>query len=204
MLLIASVRWGAVGALALTALALMGSPGPVTVSLVAAGSAHGARRSAGYLVGIVLGTELVLLAVATGITAALLAVPGLRPALIALAALYILWLAWRIATAPPLGEPTAATRAPSLRGGLLLGIANPKGWVAIAAVFASGHLAGGAAADAVAKVAVLAVAVVVIATTWLLAGASLAPLLRDPRRARGVNLIQAAALVAATSLAVLR
>jgi len=61
----------------------MGTPGPATISLTAAGSAYGMRRSLAYLLGIVAGTAAVLLAVATGITAALLAVPAVRPALIA-------------------------------------------------------------------------------------------------------------------------
>jgi threonine/homoserine/homoserine lactone efflux protein len=44
--------------------------------------------------------------------------------------------------------------------------------------------------------------IVVIMIVWLIAGASLAPLLRDPRRARIVNITLAAALVGATALAV--
>ena len=53
------------------------------------------------------------------------------------------------------------------------------------------------------KIAVLAAMIIVICTTWLVAGASIAPLLRDPRRARVVNAALAAALVGATALAVL-
>ena len=60
-----------------------------------------------------------------------------------------------------------------------------------------------AAADAAAKVAVLSVMIVVINGTWLLLGASIAPWLRDARRARIVNGGLAGALVAATLLAVL-
>jgi hypothetical protein len=45
--------------------------------------------------------------------------------------------------------------------------------------------------------------IVLIMTVWLIAGASLAPILRDPYRARMVNTALAAALVAATALAVL-
>ncbi|HEV3505002.1 MAG TPA: LysE family transporter [Actinomycetes bacterium] len=82
----------------------MGSPGPATVSLAAAGSAYGVRRSLGYLAGIVLGTAVVLVAVAAGITVTLLAVPVLRSVLVALSAAYILWLAYRIATAARPGE----------------------------------------------------------------------------------------------------
>jgi threonine/homoserine/homoserine lactone efflux protein len=187
--------------LVLTALAIMGSPGPATISLTAAGSAHGVRRSAGYLAGIVIGTALVLLAVATGVTAVLLAIPGLRPALLAVSAVYILWLAWHLATAPPLPAQTAASAAPSLTGGAVLGVANPKAWVAIAAVFASARLSDRAAVDAAAKAAVLAVLIVLINSAWLLAGASLAPLLRDPRRSRVANVALAILLVAATAAA---
>jgi threonine/homoserine/homoserine lactone efflux protein len=44
--------------------------------------------------------------------------------------------------------------------------------------------------------------IVVICGTWLVAGASITPLLRDPRRARIVNVTLAVALVGATALAV--
>ena len=128
------IRWGSVGTLVLISLAIMGSPGPATISLVAAGSIRGVRRSFPYLFGIIVGTTIVLLAVATGITAALLAVPAIGTVLIWISVAYILWLAYHIATAPPLSKPTGASNAFSLMGGALLGIANPKAWVAIAAV----------------------------------------------------------------------
>jgi threonine/homoserine/homoserine lactone efflux protein len=201
--LVAALRWGSIVPLVLTSLAIMGSPGPATISLVAASSAYGVRRSLPYLVGIVAGTTIVLIAVATGITAALLAVPAIGPILIGISAVYILWLAYHIATAPPLSRQTAAADAPSLAGGTFLGVTNPKAWVAIAAVFASGHLAGSATVDATAKIAVLIVMVLLINATWLVAGTSLAPLLRDPRRARLVNASLAVALVGATALALL-
>lgn len=200
---LAAFRGSSIGPLVLTALAIMGSPGPATISLTAAGSAYGVRRSLAYLAGIIIGTAVVLLAVAAGITAALLAIPGVRPILLAIAAAYLVWLAFRIATAPPLRDARDASRAPTLAGGALLGVANPKAWVAIAAVYASARLASGAALDAMAKVAVLSIMIVVINAVWLLIGASIAPLLRDPGRARVVNVVLAAALLAATALALL-
>jgi threonine/homoserine/homoserine lactone efflux protein len=202
-LLSAAIRWGSVGPLLVTSLAIMGSPGPATISLTAAGSAFGVRRSLGYLIGIVVGTTTVLVAVATGMTAVLLALPALRAVLVAISAAYILWLAYRVATAPPLAARTAGSDAPSFTGGALLGVANPKAWVAIAAVFAGVRLADSATTDAAIKIAVLSVMIVLINAAWLVAGASLAPMLRDPRRARVVNAALAAALVGATALAVL-
>lgn len=185
-----------------TSLAIMGSPGPATIGVAAAGSAYGVRRSLPYALGLAAGTAIVLVAVATGITATLLAVPALRPVLIAVSAAYIVWLAYRVATAPPLGEQNEFSIAPSLAGGILLGAANPKAWVAIAAVFASARLTDDATADAAAKTGVLSVMIVLIMAAWLTAGASLAPLLRDPGRARVVNVTLAAALVGATALAI--
>src|SRR6266511_3451325 len=111
------MRWGSAGPLLVTSLAIMGSPGPATISLTAAGSAYGVRRSLGYLIGIIVGTTIVLVAVATGITAALLAVPAVRSVLIAISAAYILWLAYHVATASPLAAETATSDPPSLAGG---------------------------------------------------------------------------------------
>lgn len=203
-LLVAAIQWRSVPPLVVASLALMGSPGPATISAAAVGSAYGVRRSLPYVLGLIVGTTLVLVAVATGITAALLAVPAIGSLLVAISVAYILWLAYRIATAPPLSEQRGASHVPSLAGAILLAIANPKAWVAIAAVFASACLADGAMEDATAKVALLAAMIVLIMAAWLLAGASLAPLLREPRRARIVNLVLAVALVGTTALAVLR
>jgi threonine/homoserine/homoserine lactone efflux protein len=198
---LAGIHWGSVASLVAASAAIMGSPGPATVSLVAVVASVGARRAVPYAAGIVAGTAIVLVAVACGVTVALLAVPGLRPALIVVSAVYVLWLAYRIATTPPASE-NASSAAPSLGAGTLLGVANPKGWVAIAAVFASARLFGSTAADGAAKVAVLAGMIVAIMGTWLVAGASLAPLLRRRRAARVVNGAFALLLVASTVLAV--
>jgi len=203
VLLVGAIRWGSVGPLMLVSLAIMGSPGPATVSLVAAGSSYGVLRSLRYLVGIIVGTSIVLLAIATGVTAALLAVPAISSILTWISAAYILWLAYHIATSPPLTDPTAASNAFSFAGGTLLGIANLKAWVAIATVFASAHLADEATTDATAKIAVLTAMIIVICGTWLVAGTSIAPLLRDPRRARVVNRALAVAVVGATAFALL-
>jgi threonine/homoserine/homoserine lactone efflux protein len=203
-LLAATILWRSIGPLLLTALAVMGSPGPATISLAAAVSAYGVRRSLGYLIGLMVGTAIVLIAVATGITTTLLAVPAMRAVLIGVSAAYILWLAYRIATATRLGDRAATRAAPSLVGGMVLGVANPKAWVAIAAVFANARLSETATTDAAAKIAVLAVMIVLIMTAWLFAGAAFASQLRDPARARVINAALAAALVCATALAVLR
>lgn len=197
------MHWDAVGVRLLTSLAVMGSPGPSTLSLVAAASAFGIRATVPYLIGVIVGTTAVLIGVAAGMTAALLAVPGIDAVLLAVSAAYILLLAYRIATAPPLTGQKPISSAPTLAGGALLGVANPKAWVAIAAVYAGSTLAENAATDALAKISLLTAMIVLIHLAWICAGIPLAPLLKKPRSSRALNLTLAAVLVATTALAVL-
>jgi threonine/homoserine/homoserine lactone efflux protein len=183
--------------LVVTGLVVMGSPGPSTVSLVAVSAAYGVRRTVAYGVGLVVGAIAVLLAVATGMTAVLLALPTVRWLLLALAVAYVLWLAVRLALSPTLGGDDAAAHTPSVRGGLVLGALNPKAWVAIGAVFLSARLAAAPMTDAIAKAVVLAMLIVIVHVAWLAAGRLLVPVLRTPRRARTANIALAGLLALA-------
>ena len=51
------------------------------------------------------------------------------------AAGYFAFLAYRIATAPPLTENTEFGRQPSFAGGVFLSLVNPKAYAAMAALF---------------------------------------------------------------------
>jgi threonine/homoserine/homoserine lactone efflux protein len=197
--------WSQLASLILASLVVMGSPGPSTMSVTAIGAAFGFRRSLAYLGGIMLGTTIVLLAVAAGVVAMLLSLPWLSPVLLGISAAYILYLAYKIATAPPLSHQDRRAKAPSFAGGLVLALANPKAYLAIAAVFAANRLAlGSPGAEAAAKIAVLSAMIVVIHLVWLGAGVWLSRLLHNPTGSRIVNLVFAAVLVATTALAIIR
>ncbi|PAP96166.1 LysE family translocator [Mesorhizobium wenxiniae] len=184
--------WPQLLVLVLVSAVVMGSPGPATISVTAVGAAFGLRDSLRYASGIVLGTVAVLLVVTTGITAMLASVPKLTSLLALASAAYILYLAFKIATAPPLAARTGGA-LPTFLGGLLLAVANPKAYVAIAAVFAGTSSAG--ELDASLKLAVLAPMIVAIHALWLLAGAAFARFLRKPLVSRIINLTFAATLV---------
>lgn len=190
--------------LLLAAIPLMGSPGPATLSLAAAGSVYGVAPSLWYLAGIIGGTAVVLLLIASGVTGLLFAVPGVLPVLTAAALLYILYLAYKIARAPVLSQGANQGAAPSLAGGLLLAVGNPKAFAAIGAVYAGVAVVPDLPLwDAVVKVAALSVAIVVINTSWLIAGAALSRFLRHPRIGRVVNVVFALLLVLSVALAFL-
>ena len=195
--------WQSLLALVLKSVAVMGSPGPSTMAMTATGAAFGIRQSLGFVSGAIAGTTAVLLAVATGVVALLMSIPGLGSVLAIGSAIYILYLAWKIATAPPLSKQDA--RAPSLAAGFLLAIANPKAWFAIAAVFTGATLVESSpAADALFKATVLTAMIVLIHLVWLLCGASLAGLLRDPLKSRVANILFALILAGTTAAALFR
>ncbi len=188
----------------LAGLALTGSPGPATLGLAATGAAFGARRGLPFLLGIAAGMVVVIGLTATGMTGVLLAVPGAAPIITAMAAAYIIYLAYRIATPPPLAKDAGQRPRPSFAGGILLALVNPKAYAAMAAMFSGFVLIDGRPGlDAVAKTIVLMVIILIVDIAWLSAGSALTRVFGDPRASRVINLAFAVLLVASVVFALL-
>jgi threonine/homoserine/homoserine lactone efflux protein len=187
----------------LAALALAGSPGPATLSLAATGAAFGARRGLSYLAGITAGMLIVIAITASGVTGLVLALPGATPVVVALSAAYFVYLAFRIATAPPLAE-NAQGREPSFLGGVFLSAVNPKGYAAMAALFSGFVLfRDRLALDLTAKVVVLMAIITAVNVAWLFAGAALTRFLREPRMNRAINVTFAGLLLVSVGFALM-
>ena len=188
----------------LAGFALAGSPGPNTLSLAATGAAFGARNGLGYLVGLVIGMVAVMGITATGVLGILLALPGATPVVAAIAGAYFVYLAFRIATAPPLSDTTEARREPSVAGGVFQSLINPKGYAAMAAMFSGFVLVRGhIALDVAAKVILLTAIITAVNLAWLVAGAALTRYFREPRTNRLINVTFAVLLLASVSAALL-
>jgi len=188
----------------LAGLALVGSPGPATPSLAAAGAAFGARRSLGYMAGIVIGMVGVMGIAAAGVIGVLLSIPGAKPVVIAAAAAYFAYLAFRIATAPPLAEGAGTGRRPSFAGGLFLSLVNPKGYATMAALFSGFVLVRERLElDAALKAIVLLAIMTAVDMAWLFVGAALTRLFREPGTNRAINVAFAVLLVASVAVALL-
>ncbi len=187
----------------LAALALAGSPGPATLSLAATGAAFGAGRGVGYMVGINLGMVAVMAITASGVVGILLALPGATPIVTGMAAAYFAYLAYRIATAPPLVEGTEQ-RQPSFAGGIFLSLVNPKGYAAMAALFSGFVLVRQhVGLDVAAKMVVLAAIIAAVNIAWLLAGATLTRHFKEPTTNRLINVAFAILLIASVVVALL-
>jgi threonine/homoserine/homoserine lactone efflux protein len=180
----------------LATVALAGSPGPATLSLAAAGAAFGVRGGWRYLVGVASGMAVVIVLTVSGLTGVLLAIPGAAPVVGLMAATYIVYLAYRIATAPPLSAATRTGPRPSFAGGVVLAVLNPKAYAALAALF-SGFtlLADQPLMEAWVKAAIILAITLVVHVGWLLAGSGLTRLFADPRSNRVINVGFAVLLV---------
>lgn len=172
------------------------------MSLAGLGTAFGFRPSLSYLFGIIAGTTVVLLMIATGVTALVLAQPILLTALTIVAGIYILYLAWKIATAPvgPLAPHAAHT--PAFVPGFSLAIANPKAFAAIGAVYTSHSLvADNLTTDTVYKLAALTLVIVIVNTAWLAFGATFSRFLTNPAIRRSANVLFAVMLLMSVGFA---
>lgn len=188
----------------LASLALTGSPGPANFGMAAAGAAFGFGRSLRLVAGIVIGVLAVMLLAASGLTGLILAQPMLGPAVKVLAAMYMLWLAFQIATSPPLVQGGPAGRAPSFGAGLFLAFGNPKAYAAMSALATGFTLATGQpTVDLTLKLAVLFVILCLVALAWLLLGAAMTRFVRRPAAGRAVNVTFAVLLIASAALAFL-
>jgi threonine/homoserine/homoserine lactone efflux protein len=176
----------------LAGFALVGTPGPATLALAATSAAYGPRRGVELMAGLLTSMAAIGAITAGGITTLLLSLPGARPIGSVLAGAYLLYLAWRIATAPTLDEKVDLEQAPSFVSGFLLNFVNPKAYAATAALLGGFVLVtGDPMLDAIADVA------------WILAGASLAGAFGDPRANRVVNITFATLLLASVAAALL-
>jgi threonine/homoserine/homoserine lactone efflux protein len=183
------------GPFVIAAFALTGSPGPATLGLSAAAAAFGMRASLALMTGIIVGVLVVFAVAAAGLTGLILAQPVLGPVVKALSVLYMLWLAWSIATAPPAGEGASAA-APTFWGGIFLGVGNPKAYAAMAALSSGFALFPDNATDAAIKALILLAVMIAVDLAWLLAGAALARAMRKPAWSRAINVTFALALLA--------
>ncbi len=184
--------------------ALAGSPGPATLSLAATGAAFGRRGALGYVTGLTVGMVLIMVVTATGIAGLLLALPGVRPAVLTIAAAYFLYLSFRIATAPPLADTAAGRRPPTFHAGVVLNLVNPKAYAAVAALFSGFVLVEGRLGlDAAAKIGILIAVIVIVNLVWLTAGAALTRFFRDPRTNRVINVVFAGLLVVSVAFALI-
>lgn len=113
------------------------TPGPNNFMLLASGVNFGFRRTVPHMLGIFAGFLVLLIAIALGIGALLDRFPSLHLALKIAGGLYLLWLAWKIATARSMKTTKAGARPLRFLEAAAFQWVNPKAWVIALAAMAA-------------------------------------------------------------------
>lgn len=160
-------------AFALSALALLGSPGPGIAALMLAGRQRGWTGAQPFFWGLQAGLALSSGLCALGLAAAVLAIPAMLPALMFGSSLYLIWLAAQIIRS---ADQQAEVKASlwSASSGLWIGISNPKSLLAFVTLFGSQLLvAGNGTADAGLKWVLTVLVMIIVDLAWLWFGVRL-------------------------------
>jgi threonine/homoserine/homoserine lactone efflux protein len=171
------------------------TPGPSNMILASTGAAVGVIRGFPALVGQAVGMGLMMFLVAFGLGSLVLNNPLIIQGLKWCGIGFLLWLAWKIATAGH-SEATEGRARVGFWGAAAFQWVNPKAWLvcagAIGAYFRAG--AGNAFGQSVTLALLFIAAALPSCFVWLAAGAGVQRLLRTERAARIFNVTMAVLL----------
>jgi len=183
--------------LALAAFAFVTSitPGPNNLMLMASGANFGVRRTVPHMLGVALGFVFMTVLVGAGLAQAFVAVPQLYTALKVVSVAYLLFLSWKIATAPPPGEAARAGRPMTFLAAAAFQWVNPKAW-AMALTAVSVYTPSQTTAGILAVAIVFSIVNLPSVGTWAVLGQGMRRVLTNPVRMKAFNVLMAVLLVA--------
>ncbi|MDN7587965.1 LysE family translocator [Burkholderia seminalis] len=172
------------------------TPGPNNVMLMSSGVNFGAARTMRHVIGINVGFPLMLVAVGLGAGVVLQRHPSLHDVLQVVGAVYMLYLAYRIATAPTV-DFNAKTAAPlGVMSAALFQWVNPKAWVmAVGAVLTYVSASGAYAVDVLVIALLFCVFGSPCSMVWVFFGTFLRRYLAKPGALRAFNVAMSVVLV---------
>ena len=177
------------------ALAASISPGPVNLVALAAGARHGLRPALRHVTGATLGFCLLLVLVGLGLHAVLLRWPGLTEALRWAGILFLLYMAWKLASDNGSLGDGAGHKAPGFFYGALMQWLNPKAW--LACVAGVGAFVGQGETALLWRFTLLYLVICYLSVgCWAWAGTMIRRHLEQPQRMRLFNRTLAALLAA--------
>ena len=172
------------------------TPGPNNLMLMASGANFGVRRTVPHMLGVALGFVLMAVLVGLGLVGVFEAYPLAYRVLKAVSVAYLLYLAWKIATAaPPAERPHEGGRPMTFLQAALFQWVNPKAWAmaltavtvyaptrSVGAIFVVGLVFGAINLPSVGA--------------WAVLGREMRRFLTDTRRLRAFNAAMAVLLIA--------
>ncbi|MEM1388215.1 MAG: LysE family translocator [Pseudomonadota bacterium] len=187
-----------------TTILLLITPGPGVLSTAGIGASYGIKPGLRYVTGLFIGSNAVLIAVASGLAGLILVNPVIRTILFSASALYLLYLAARIALAGTEIKFIQAQGEPGVLEGLLLQPINPKAYVVTTTLFSGfAFMPDAYWTEVIIKAVIFNGLWIPVHVIWLYAGAALQQLDLPPQTQRAINFAMAAAMVGVVALAAL-
>ena len=115
-------------AFVLFAFATAGTPGPNNMMLLASGANFGFRRTILHILGISVGLGVMVVAMGWGLSSVFKTFPVLHEVLKWVGAAYMLWLAWKIATAKGISDKNTGSKPMTFLQAAAFQWVNPKAW----------------------------------------------------------------------------
>lgn len=173
------------------------TPGPNNTMILASGLNYGFVRSLPHLFGITCGFTFMIFATGMGLHVVFEQVPMLQTILKYGGALYLLWLAWKLAHAAPMsGEQAALSKPMTFFGAAAFQWINPKAWVMALSALTTYLPPGFTVIDAAMLAGVFGFIGVFCVGAWAMFGVAMRRVLQDPRSVRIFNIVMALLLVA--------
>ena len=181
---------------------LLITPGPGVLTTAGIGAAYGYRAGLGFVGGLMLGGFVNMMIVISGLAALVLAVPSLRTVLLIASVAYLLYLAWRIASAGAKVGFAPAETPLGFKNGLMLQFINPKAYVVSTTLF-SGFifLPDSPIVEVLLKLIVFNCIWLPVHLIWLAFGAKIGSLNLPQSRQRAINIGMALALLVVVGIA---
>lgn len=178
------------------------TPGPGVLSTAGVGAAFGARAGTRYVAGLFVGTNLVCLAVVSGLTAVLLADARLRTILFFASILYLSYLALKIALAGSKIAFIERQSPPGVFGGIALQAINPKAYAVNTALFTGfGFMPDNYPVEIALKFVIVNAIWIPIHFAWLWLGITLRRMNLPHRTQRAINVAMALSMLLVVALA---
>lgn len=180
------------------------TPGPSNVMLTAAGAQAGILRGVPCLLGVCTGMALMMFLVPLGLGSLVLAQPMVLAILHWGGAAFLLWLSWKIATAPGRLEAARGRDPIGYLGAAAFQWINPKSWM-VSASAAGAFLtteAGSPLVQAAALGGLFFLAALPSGFLWLVFGAGVHRIVHGERALRIFNVVMGALLALSIALVV--
>jgi threonine/homoserine/homoserine lactone efflux protein len=173
------------------------TPGPNNTMILASGLNYGFARSLPHLFGICCGFAFMIFATGLGLHAVFEQLPLLQTILKYAGALYLLWLAWKLAHAAPMtGAQAGGARPMGFWGAAAFQWVNPKAWVMTIGALTTYLPPGFQLPDVALLAGVFWCVGMLCVGSWAAFGVAMRRVLQDARSVRIFNMVMALLLVA--------